>query len=61
MIFLYRAGESGHQACVRVNGGAIGGSMSMDWDIAFVDFVPGLDGIPKTSWVNGLNMSTRCV
>ena len=30
------------RGCVRVIGGAIGGIMSMDWDI-FVDFVPGLD------------------
>ena len=43
MMFHYRAGGSGHQGCVIVSGGAIGGAMSRDWDILFVDFVPGLD------------------
>ena len=43
MMFHHRAGGSGNQGCVRVNGGAIGVTMSMDWDILFVDFVPGLD------------------
>ena len=43
MMFHYEAGGSGHQGCVRVNGGAIGRTLSMDWDIVFVNFVSGLD------------------
>ena len=31
----------------------------MDWDILFVDLVPGLDRVPQVIWVNGLNMSTQ--
>ena len=43
MMFQYRAGGSGHQGCVRFNGSAIGETMSMDWGILLVDFVPGYD------------------
>ena len=35
--------------------------MSMDWDILFVDLVPGLDRVPQVSQVNDLNMSTQHV
>ena len=61
MMFHYGAGGNGHQGCVRVNDGANGRTMSMDWDIMFVDFVSGLDRILQISQVNGLNMSTQCV
>ena len=61
MMFHYMAGGSGHQGCVRVNGGAFGGTMSMDWDIVLVDFVSHLDQIPQLVWVNGLNMSAQHV
>ena len=43
MMFHYGTVGSGHQGCIRVNGGAIGRTMSIDWDIMFVDFASGLD------------------
>ena len=59
MVFYYGPAGSCHKGCVRVNGGAIGRAMPMDWDIMFVDFVSGLDQV--IIQVNGLNMSTQCV